>query len=175
RRGGLWGRGAGPGPAAGHLGGSTGALLCAVALARSGSRWPLALCCVGRAASAAWLIQADDGLRASWASRGLGAHGLFVNAVQSTMYALCAYIFPTAVRATGTASALAVGRLGAILSAFAGALVITAGGAAAYLTMLAVAMSVVFVALLVVRRHIPRLPRADALPRDGDELARTTS
>ena len=38
---------------------------------------------------------------------GLGVHGMFVNAVQSTMYALCAYVYPTSVRATGTASALA--------------------------------------------------------------------
>ncbi|MCS6474434.1 MFS transporter, partial [Burkholderia thailandensis] len=101
-------------------------------------------------------------------------HGLFVNAVQSTMYALCAYIYPTAVRATGTASALAFGRLGAILSAFAGALVITAGGAPAYLTLLAAAMSVVCVALLMVRRHIPRLTRDSAPAREG-EVARTSS
>jgi len=91
---------------------------------------------------------------------GLGLHGLFVNAVQSTMYALCAYIYTTDVRATGTASALAFGRLGAILSAFAGATVITAGGASAYLMMLGAAMLVVFVALGAVKRHIPRLTRA---------------
>ncbi len=60
-------------------------------------------------------------------------------------------------RATGTASALAFGRFGAILSAFAGAAVITAGGAAAYLTMLGGAMILVFVALAGVRRHIPSL------------------
>ena len=75
------------------------------------------------------------------------------------MYALCAYVYPTAVRATGTASALAFGRLGAILSAFAGAAVITAGGASAYLIMLGGAMVLVFVALSLVRRHIPALPR----------------
>ena len=90
---------------------------------------------------------------------GLGLHGLFVNAVQSTMYALCAYIYPTQVRATGTASALAFGRLGAILSAFAGAVVITAGGAGGYLGMLGVAMVLVFVALAVVRQHIARPTR----------------
>ncbi len=71
--------------------------------------------------------------------------------------------------------ALAFGRLGAILSAFAGAIVITTGGATAYLTMLAIAMRIVCVALLVVRRHIPRLSRAAAQPREGEELARTSS
>jgi AAHS family 4-hydroxybenzoate transporter-like MFS transporter len=87
---------------------------------------------------------------------GLGVHGLFVNAVQSTMYALCAYVYPTGVRATGTASALAFGRIGAILSAFAGAVVITTGGASSYLTMLGAAMLVVMIALMVVKRHIPK-------------------
>jgi AAHS family 4-hydroxybenzoate transporter-like MFS transporter len=81
---------------------------------------------------------------------------MFVNAVQSTMYALCAFMYPTSVRATGTASALAFGRLGAILSAFAGAAVITAGGAMAYLTLLGSAMVFAMIALLIVRRHIPR-------------------
>ena len=91
---------------------------------------------------------------------GLGLHGLFVNAVQSTMYALCAFVYPTQVRATGTASALAFGRLGAILSAFAGAAVITAAGAAGYLGMLGGAMVLVFVALSVVRNHIRQQRRA---------------
>ncbi|WGS41258.1 MFS transporter [Burkholderia sp. JSH-S8] len=165
---------AGSGLTAYNLGGVIGALLCALAISRFGSRWPLALCCIGGAASAAWLIGVDASRHTGWLIVGLGAHGLFVNAVQSTMYALCAYLYPTTVRATGTASALAFGRLGAILSAFAGALVITAGGAVAYLSMLAAAMGVVLVALLVVRRHIPRLPRTHALPRDGEELARTS-
>jgi MFS transporter, AAHS family, 4-hydroxybenzoate transporter len=91
---------------------------------------------------------------------GLGLHGLFVNAVQSTMYALCAFVYPTGVRATGTASALAFGRLGAILSAFAGALVITAAGAPGYLLMLGAAMALVLLALAVVGRHIPKAAKA---------------
>ncbi|WP_323121084.1 MFS transporter [Burkholderia alba] len=165
---------AGAGLTAYNLGGVIGALGCAFAIGRFGSRWPLAICCVGGAASAAWLLSVDAGSHTSWLIVGLGAHGLFVNAVQSTMYALCAYIYPTSVRATGTASALAFGRLGAILSAFAGAIVITAGGAAAYLTMLAAAMCAVCVALLVVRKHIPRLRRdGDAVADDA--LARSSS
>ncbi|MGU7781655.1 hypothetical protein [Burkholderia sp. PU8-34] len=39
---------------------------------------------------------------------------------------------------------------------------------------LGAAMGAVFIALLVVRRHIPRLPRTHALPRDGEEQARTS-
>jgi AAHS family 4-hydroxybenzoate transporter-like MFS transporter len=66
-------------------------------------------------------------------------------------------VYPTNVRATGTASAMAFGRLGAILSAFAGAAVISAGGAGAYFGLLGIAMSGVMVALMLVRNHIPSL------------------
>jgi AAHS family 4-hydroxybenzoate transporter-like MFS transporter len=94
---------------------------------------------------------------------------MFVNAVQAPMYALCAYVYPTIVRATGTASALSFGRLGAILSSFAGAAVITAGGASAYLSLLGFAMVFALVALALVRRHIPgaRAQRMAAAPAKG--------
>jgi AAHS family 4-hydroxybenzoate transporter-like MFS transporter len=61
------------------------------------------------------------------------------------------------VRATGLASALAFGRLGAILSAFAGAIVITVGGASLYLAMLGAAMLLVLISLSAVKNHIPAL------------------
>jgi MFS transporter, AAHS family, 4-hydroxybenzoate transporter len=145
-----------------NMGGVLGALACAVAIARFGSRWPLLLCCAGGAASALVLEQVGAKDHTTLLIAGLGVHGLFVNAVQSTMFALCAYVYPTAVRATGTASALAFGRFGAILSAFAGAAVITSGGAAAYLVMLGGAMILVFAALAGVTRHILPLVRPHA-------------
>jgi AAHS family 4-hydroxybenzoate transporter-like MFS transporter len=67
------------------------------------------------------------------------------------------------VRATGTATALGFGRLGAILSSFAGAVVITAGGASGYLTMLGLAMLGALAALMVVRRHIPPLAQQNTI------------
>jgi len=146
---------AGYGLTAYNLGGAIGALACAVTIARFGSRWPLIICCSGAAASAWLLLTVDVSRHVSVLMFGLFTHGLFVNAVQSTMYALCAYVYPTGVRATGTASALAFGRIGAIVSAFAGAAVITAGGASSYLVMLGAAMTVVMIALALVRRHIP--------------------
>ncbi|CAB3681590.1 4-hydroxybenzoate transporter PcaK [Achromobacter deleyi] len=146
---------AGSGLTAYNLGGVIGALACAVAMTRWGSLWPLAICCLGAAISAFAMLQVDATQSSSLLIFGFGVHGLFVNAVQSTMYALCAFIYPTSVRATGTASALAFGRLGAILSAFIGATVITRGGAQGYLTLLGSVMVVALIALLLVRRHIP--------------------
>lgn len=153
---------AGYGLSAYNLGGVIGALTCALAIGRYGSRWPLLLCCAGGAASAWMMLGVGAAQHTALLIVGLGLHGLFVNAVQSTMYALCAYVYPTSVRATGTASALAFGRVGAILSAFAGAAVITAGGASGYLLMLGIAMAAVLLALAVVRRHIPVAQAAKA-------------
>lgn len=139
-----------------NIGGVFGALLCAVVIGRFGSRVPMLLCCLAAAGTAFALRSLDVSSQTTLLVAGIGLHGLFVNAVQCTMYALCAYIYPTQVRATGTAGALAFGRLGAILSAFAGAIVITQGGASGYLAMLGGAMLFVFVTLLMVSKHIPR-------------------
>ncbi|HLG86759.1 MAG TPA: MFS transporter [Alphaproteobacteria bacterium] len=146
---------AGSGLTAYNLGGVVGALLCAQAIARFGSRWSLVLCCAGGAVSAFALTNAGS-MDPRLLVLGLGVHGLFVNAVQSTLYAVCAHVYPTAVRATGTASALAVGRLGALAAALVGAAVITARGLPAYLAMLGIAMTGVLVALALLRDHIPQ-------------------
>jgi len=151
---------AGAGLTAYNLGGVIGALACAVAITRYGSRGPLLLCSVGGVVSALLLLGVNAASATGLFIFGLGMHGLFVNAVQSTMFALCAHIYPTGVRATGTASALAFGRLGAILSAFAGAIVITGAGADGYLIMLGGAMAFVVLVLLMVRQHIPARGKA---------------
>lgn len=85
----------------------------------------------------------------------LAAHGFFVNAVQTTMYALAAHVYLTTVRTTGSGAALGVGRLGAILSSFVGAAVLSMGPAA-YYQMLVVAMLGSFLGLAIVSRHIPK-------------------
>jgi len=144
-----------------NLGGVFGALICAVAITRFGSRWPIVLCCAGGALSA-FLLEGAPVANTSLVILGLGLHGLFVNAAQTTMFALSAHVYPTNVRATGTASAMAFGRLGAILSAFAGAAIISAGGAEAYFGMLGVAMVGVMIALMLVGNHIPALGSATA-------------
>jgi AAHS family 4-hydroxybenzoate transporter-like MFS transporter len=144
-----------------NLGGVLGALLCAVGITRFGSRGPIALACAGGALSAFVLQNTPTG-DTTLLILGLGLHGLFVNGAQSTMFVLCAHVYPTNVRATGTAAAMAFGRLGAILSAYAGAAIITAGGAEAYFGMLGIAMTGVLIALMVVRNHIPALGRVSA-------------
>nr|WP_315400610.1 MFS transporter [uncultured Duganella sp.] len=146
-----------------NLGGVIGALGCALAIASFGSRWPLAagavLCRRRRQRPAA----AEPGHRAQHQpahlrprsarhvrQRGTVDHVRAVRLYLSDQHARHRY------------------RLGAILSAFAGAAIITAGGATAYLTMLGLAMVGVLLALMTVRGHIPGI---GAQARHGAEAA----
>ena len=43
-----------------------------------------------------------------------------INAAQTTMFALAAHVYPTAMRATGVGTAVSIGRAGAVLSGYAG-------------------------------------------------------
>ena len=71
-----------------------------------------------------------------------------------------------------TATALAFGRVGGVLSAFIGAAVITQGGPSSYLALLGGSMAAAGVALLLVRRHIPRVsPSAREASAGQDVMA----
>lgn len=140
-----------------NFGGVIGALSGAALISMFGSRKTMLPIALGGAASAIGLMFipiTPDGPHGALISV-LGVHGFFVNAIQTTMYALAAHVYLTSVRTTGTGAALGVGRLGAILSSFVGAAVL-AQGPGAYYQMLAVAMAGAFVALALVKRHIPK-------------------
>jgi AAHS family 4-hydroxybenzoate transporter-like MFS transporter len=80
--------------------------------------------------------------------------GGFNNAAQTNLYALSAQVYPTQVRATGVGATAGVGRSGAIVSSFLGALAL-ASGSASYFGMVAATMALTFVGLAIVRRHTP--------------------
>lgn len=146
--------------AAYNLGGVLGSLFCAYAITRCGSRIPLLICASLAALSAFAMLGLDISNHAGLAIAGFGINGFFVNAVQTSLYGLCAYVYPTEVRATGMATALAFGRLGGILSAFIGAAVITYGGISGFLVMLGAGMAASAFALLLVRSHLPSKKRS---------------
>jgi AAHS family 4-hydroxybenzoate transporter-like MFS transporter len=82
--------------------------------------------------------------------------GGLLNAVQATMYALAAHVFPTAIRGTGVGLTVAVGRFGNVLASYVGSWALTNGGPPLYFSTWAAAMALVFTCLAVLRRHIPR-------------------
>lgn len=138
------------GLAAYNFGGVCGALLWTQALVRWGSRKAL-FAGTAIAAITAIALSANPGSQAL-----LAANGFVTNAVQVSMYALAAHVYPARIRASGVASATAVGRLGALLSSFAGATIILAG-ASAYWLFCATAMAVTLTGLAIVRKHYLRL------------------
>jgi len=145
---------AGMGLTAYNFGGVIGAVLCALAINKYGSRYPMVFWSAMSAATAFSLKFVSITENSSMFLWGLGLHGLFVTALQCALFALCAHIYPTLIRTTGTASAMAFGRVGAFVSSFAGAAMITAGGASTYLNLLGGSMIVTVVSLALVRGHI---------------------
>jgi AAHS family 4-hydroxybenzoate transporter-like MFS transporter len=140
-----------------NLGGVVGAVVGAVAIKRFGSRFTMLT--IAALASAIAL-----GMRSMTFSPVapvvpilvmLATIGSLINAVQVTMYALGAYIYPTIARSTGIGVASSVGRVGAILSTYAGAWALERGGSSLFFTLVAAAMLAVMLSLAVVRRHIP--------------------
>jgi AAHS family 4-hydroxybenzoate transporter-like MFS transporter len=105
-------------------------------------------------ALAAGLMAAIDQLTVFAILTLLAVIGGLVNAVQITMYALAAHVYPTPVRATGVGAASAVGRTGAILAGYAGPWALAHGGAASFFGLMAAMLAVTFTALAVLRRHI---------------------
>jgi AAHS family 4-hydroxybenzoate transporter-like MFS transporter len=137
-----------------NFGGIFGAVLCAAAINRYGSRGPMVFWAAMSAVTAFGLKLVNLTASPETFLWGLGLHGLFVTALQCAMFALCAHIYPTQIRTTGAASAMAFGRIGAFVSAFAGAAMITAGGANAYLNLLGGSMMVSMLGLAMLRGHI---------------------
>lgn len=142
------------GLAAYNFGGVLGVVIWAVLVSVIGSRRPMVWGAMAGAASALALlfvhIQPHEGHVLLIV--GLGLNGLFANAVQTTMYALAAHVYPTEVRASGTAAAAAIGRTGAMLSSFTGAAIIQAG-TATYLVALALSLMVSAFGLALVKNH----------------------
>jgi len=137
------------GLAAWNFGGVLGVLLSAVLVSSVGSRVPLIGAALAATASALALLYPGG---AGFLIAGFALHGLFVNAVQTTLYALAAHVYPTKVRASGVAVAAAIGRTGAVISSFTGAAIIQAGSGT-YLKVLAACMVGASVGLAVVTKH----------------------
>ena len=86
--------------------------------------------------------------------------GAMINGVQTTMYALAAHVYPTAVRATGVGTAVAFGRIGAVMTGFIGSWAADYGGTHAFFLVVAGMLVVTFVSLAAIGRHVPARPAA---------------
>ena len=140
-----------------NLGGVFGALAGGVLIARWGSRGPmLAMTALAIASAAAMSVMPlTPGRSVLPVIAMLTITGALINGVQTTMYALAAHVYPAAVRATGVGAAVSFGRIGAVLSGYIGAWALEYRGAASFFGAVAVAMTLCWLGLAIVRRHVP--------------------
>ena len=145
-----------------NLGGVVGALAGSAVMGGLGSRLPMLTMTAGAVVGALVLsmMKIDASQPVLPILVMLTLTGGAINAVQVTMYALAAHIYPSAVRATGVGAAAGLGRLGAILSGYAGAWAIDYRGSASYFALIALTMCATFVSLALIKRHVPRTRQA---------------
>ncbi|TNE67793.1 MAG: MFS transporter [Alphaproteobacteria bacterium] len=137
-----------------NIGGVLGALVCAIAMARLGSRTALLVSAAGSVIGAfALVVTPVDAGNTVGLVVLMAIFGAFLNAAQTGLYALAAQVYPTAIRATGVGATAGVGRLGAVAASYVGA-AFAAISAGAYFGMLGVAMAVATVAIFAMKLHI---------------------
>lgn len=133
-----------------NFGGMAGAVLGGWLMDRFGPIRPLAASAVCAVLLA--LCLGGTGLDASrevWMIAGMGVLGVFVNGSQTMLFALGAHIYGPECRGTGVGMALAVGRIGAIASSFAGAMLLSTGSGA-YFGVIASAMVLAVAGLAII-------------------------
>lgn len=141
--------------AAFNFGGVAGALVGALIIQKIGSRTTM----LGMAAlaSVSAVVMAGMPLKPPMTPTLIAMFALtggLLNAVQTTMYALAAHVYPTEIRGTGVGTAVAVGRTGNVLAPYVGAFALDHGGPSTFFTTWAVTMSVVVGSLALIRRHV---------------------
>ncbi len=142
--------------AAFNFGGVAGAIFGALFIQQLGSR--VTMLAMSALAIVSALVMAFTPLRLDETTRLIAMFavtGGLLNAVQTTMYALAAHVYPTDIRGTGVGAAVGFGRIGNVLAAYAGNFALDRGGTPGYFSSWAVTMTLVFGSLALVRRHIP--------------------
>jgi len=81
--------------------------------------------------------------------------GAMINAVQSTMFALAAHVYPAGIRATGVGAGASFGRLGAVISGYVGVWALDFRGPASFFGVIAASLMVCGIALAMVTSHVP--------------------
>jgi len=140
-----------------NVGGVIGAIVGALIIQRLGSRITM----LGMSAIAVVCSMIMAGMKLdpldTFALMGMFLiTGGLLNAVQTTMYALAAHVYPTEIRSTGVGAAVAFGRIGNVLAVYVGGYALDRGGPPGYFTCWAILMVLVFISLAVVKRHVPR-------------------
>jgi AAHS family 4-hydroxybenzoate transporter-like MFS transporter len=147
-----------------NLGGVFGAIVGALIIQQLGSRVTmLGLSALAVIVSAWMAVNVPNPGDLTMALVSIAIIGALLNAVQTTMYALAAHVYPVEIRGTGVGTAVAVGRIGNVLAVYVADYALRTSGAPGYFWSWAITMAVVLMSLAVVRRHIERSAAEPAL------------
>jgi AAHS family 4-hydroxybenzoate transporter-like MFS transporter len=152
-----------PGPMTGtglmwfNVGGIIAALGGAACFNRFGSKASLIALCAGAILASAWLyfIPLDPTQSPTTLLAALFFQGGFINAVQTTMYALAAFVYVTEMRGAGVGWAVGIGRIGSIISPLVGIYLLHALGPHGFFAGFGVTMFLSLVSLSLIRKHLP--------------------
>src|SRR5262245_21513247 len=146
-----------------NLAGTIGTFLSAWAISRIGSRRPLITNVLIGMAGLFWLWHVTSTAGASGVAPGVAAlmigfslAGFGINAPQVGAYTVAAHVYATDTRSTGVGAAAGLGRIGGILSALMGGLLMAWFGGPGFFVSLSVVIALTLMGILLVRRHIPR-------------------
>lgn len=136
--------------------GGFGSPLIGLAIQRFGSR--RALGGFSLAAAAGILVLMSLPLQSQqilWFMGMLLVENVFVVGLLGAVYVLATHIYPPAFRSTGTGAASALGRLGAMTSAYAGVYSLHLGGPVGYFACMTATSLLTFVFAMAIRNHVP--------------------
>jgi AAHS family 4-hydroxybenzoate transporter-like MFS transporter len=95
---------------------------------------------------------------------------LFVVGLLGAVYVVATHIYPPAFRSTGTGTASAVGRLGAMTSAYAGVYSLHLGGSVGYFACMTATSLLTFAFAMLIRNHLPQAAGNTSLQHTRTEL-----
>jgi AAHS family 4-hydroxybenzoate transporter-like MFS transporter len=141
-----------------NLGGIVASLGGAACFNRFGSKWALVVMALGAILASVWLsvLPLDPSASTLPLLTAFTLQGGFINGVQTTMYALAAFVYATEIRGAGIGWAVGVGRLGSIVSPLVGVYLLHAAGAHGFFLGFGVTMAVSLVCILLIRKHMPK-------------------
>ncbi len=141
-----------------NVGGIAAALGGAACFNRFGSKGALVVMAAGAVLAAIWLsvIPLNPALPTTALLVAITLQGGLINGVQTTMYALAAFVYPTEMRGAGIGWAVGIGRLGSIVSPLFGIYLLDAAGPHGFFIGFAVTMALSLLSILLIRRHMPK-------------------
>lgn len=140
-----------------NVGGIVAALGGAACFNRFGSKASLAFLAIGAIVSSAWLatIPLDPAADSSSLLAAITLQGGFINGVQTTMYALAAFVYVTEMRGAGVGWAVGIGRIGSIISPLVGDQLLKKLGPHGFFGGFGVTMFMSLLCILLIRKHMP--------------------